>query len=73
MQFSLLYCRNIKWNLISVGQVIQVVPIHDAVYQFCERNLDKIRKYMASVLVRFPLPARCAIERKNWKLSAVHA
>ncbi|GAU96358.1 hypothetical protein RvY_07816-2 [Ramazzottius varieornatus] len=43
-------------------QVIQVVPIHDAVYQFCDRNLDKIRKYMAGVFVQFPLPVRCGIE-----------
>ncbi|XP_055333624.1 protein melted-like [Paramacrobiotus metropolitanus] len=44
-------------------QVIQVVPIHDAVYQFCDRNLEKIRKYMASVFVKFPLPARCSVEQ----------
>ncbi|OWA51536.1 Protein melted [Hypsibius exemplaris] len=62
-------------RLLETGnqpQVIQVVPIHDAVYQFCERNLEKIRKYMQSVLVRFPLPVRCAIEqhksRKQCKL-----
>ena len=47
--------------------------MRDTVQHFCEKHLDKIRSYMASLSVKLPLPVKCTIEeRKGRKHAKLH-
>jgi hypothetical protein len=48
-------------------------PMRDAIQHFCEKHIDKIKAFMANVLVKIPLPAKCTIEeRKSKKVAKLH-
>ncbi len=41
------------------------IPFRDAVQQFCEKHMDKIKAYMEHVFVRLPVPIKANFEGKE--------
>lgn len=48
-------------------QLISSQPVQDAMQQFCERNLQGIKRYMNAIFVKYPLPQKCVIEERKSK------
>ena len=40
------------------------IPFRDAVQQFCEKHMDKIKAYMELVIVKLPIPIKAKMEGK---------
>jgi len=45
--------------------------MRDTVQHFCEKHLDKIKSYMATLSVKLPLPVKCTIEERKGRKHAV--
>lgn len=55
--------HHIPSSLISAAK--QAIPQTDAIQQFCEKHLDKIKLYMSSVSVKMPIPVAASLQDSN--------
>lgn len=46
----------------AVSATQQAIPVRDAIQQFCEKHLDKIKMYIDSVTVKMPIPVTASLQ-----------